>query len=90
MRPLLVLVIAMGVLIVAGVATVAVTILHRMGSPPLAVAATAVLNEPAGTRIGGISAVGDRLAIMLQGGGADRVIFVDGHGRVIGRLALAR
>ncbi len=90
MRGLLALVVAMGVLIVVGVATVAVTILHRMGGAPLSVATMAVMNEPAGTHIGGISAVGDRLVVLLQGGGADRVVFVDAHGQVVGRLSLGR
>jgi hypothetical protein len=93
MKALVGLVVAMGVLIVVGVAVVAVTIMHRMGtaggsgSAP-ALAAEATLNEPIGTRIGGISAMNDRLAVLLQGGGADRVVFVDAHGHVVGRLSL--
>jgi hypothetical protein len=91
MKALVALVVAMGVLIVAGVAVVAVTIMHRMGHPANASAATAavsVLAEPAGTHIGGISAMNDRLAVLLQGGGADRVVFVDSQGQVVGRLSL--
>ena len=37
-----------------------------------AVATSVLLEEPAGTRIAAIAAVGDRLAVQLQGGGADR------------------
>jgi hypothetical protein len=89
MRGLLLLVIIMGVLILAGVATVAVTILHRMG--PARVAAGGVLDEPPGTRIVGASAFGDRLAVVLQGGGPDRVVLVDpASGRNLGEVRLAR
>jgi hypothetical protein len=57
------------------------------GGAPLAL----VLDEPAGTRIAGIAAAGDRLAVQLQGGGADRVVLVDPRsGAVVGRIALAR
>jgi hypothetical protein len=50
-----------------------------------------VLDEPAGTRIAGIAAAGDRLAVQLQGGGADRVVLVDPRsGAVTGRITLAR
>src|SRR5271165_3855032 len=89
-RAMLALVIGMGVLMVAGVATGAVTIIHRtMG--PAALTTDLVLDEPVGTHIAGISSAGDRLAVLLQGGGADRVVLVDaGHGRVAGRVLLRR
>ncbi len=86
MRAMLVLVVGMGVLIVAGVAVVAVTIVSRMGGHGTIPAAVA-LAEPAGTHIAGIAAMGDRLAVLLQGGGPDRVVVVDGRGGV--RLAPA-
>jgi hypothetical protein len=71
----------MGVLIVAGVTTIGVTIVHRMSGAPAAVHDVAmhdaVLDEPEGTRIAGVSALADRLALRLVGGGADRVVVVD-------------
>jgi uncharacterized membrane protein len=90
MRWLMVAVVAMGVLIVAGMATIGVVIVRRMSVAP-AVVRDAVLDEPAGTRIAGVSALADRLALRLEGGGADRVVVVDLQtGRVVGRAALAR
>jgi hypothetical protein len=51
----------------------------------------AVLEEPAGTRIAGIAAVQDRLAVQLQGGGVDRVLLLDPRtGAVAGRISLSR
>ena len=86
MRALKVVIVIMGVLIVAGTVVIAVTIANRMGNrapPPLA-----GLGEPAGSRIVGIAAAGERLAVHVTGGGAeDRIVIVDPttH-RVIGRL----
>jgi hypothetical protein len=86
---MLALVVVMGVLIVAGVVTLAVTIMHRLGGP--AASAAVVMDEPAGTHIQSLSAVGDRLALLLQGGGPDRVILVDPRsGLVVGRVGLTR
>jgi hypothetical protein len=89
---MMVLVVAMGVLIVAGVSVIGVTIARRVIAPAAVVAAhDAVLDEPAGTRIAGVSALPDRLALQLTGGGADRVVVVDLRtGAVVGRAALAR
>jgi hypothetical protein len=90
MRGLMVAVVAMGVLIVAGVATIGVVIARRVFVPP-PVAGNAVLDEPAGTRIAGVSALPDRLALRLEGGGPDRVVVVDLRtGLVVGRAGLAR
>jgi hypothetical protein len=95
MRGLMAAVAGMGVLIVAMTVVVAVTLVHRMsargGLAPESVAASLVLDEPAGTRIVSISPAGDRLAVLLQGGGPDRVLLVDAlHDRVVGRLSLGR
>jgi hypothetical protein len=58
------------------------------GSGPIA---SAVLDEPAGTRIVGTSTAPDRLVVQLQGGGPDRVVVLDTKtGRVLGRVGLAR
>lgn len=91
MRGLALAVVVMGVVIVAGTATLGVMIAHRPSPPPPPPARDAVLDEPAGTRIAGISALPDRLAVWLQGGGPDRVVVVDLRtGQVVGRAGLAR
>ena len=92
MRALKILTTVMGVMIVVAVVILGVTILRRMNGPAAgpALATQAVLNEPDGTRIVGIAGMQDRLAVQLQGGGADRVLFLDPRtGQVLGRAALA-
>jgi hypothetical protein len=88
MRALKAAVIVMGVLIVAGTVVVAVTIANRLlgGRPPPS--AISGLGEPEGSRILGIAAAGDRLAVHVTGGGAeDRIVIVDpATHRVLGRL----
>ncbi len=89
MRALMTLVVGMGVLIVAGVVGIAVTVAHRM-SGPTAVSAT-VLEEPAGTRMQSLAVSGDRIGILLAGGGLDRMVMIDARsGHVVGRVGLAR
>jgi hypothetical protein len=89
MRALLALTIVMGVLIVLGTATIAVTVVHRMGTAAPRALAGGVLDEPAGTHIVSASAYGDRLAVVLQGGGPDRVVIIDPvTGHSIGRITL--
>jgi hypothetical protein len=94
MRALKAAVIVMGVLIVAGVGTIVVTIVTRMAGPGAGVGgavAQAVLDEPEGTHIAGVSLATDRVAVQLQGGGADRVVVVDTRaGRVVARIGLAK
>jgi hypothetical protein len=91
MRALLVLTVVMGVLIVAGVGVVAVTIMHRIGGTTPHALAGGILDEPAGTHILSVNAYGDRLAIVLQGGGADRIVLFDPvTGHSFGRISLAR
>jgi hypothetical protein len=90
MRALKALTIVMGVLIVGGTAILGVMVARRLGGGSTA-PVSLVLDEPAGTRIAGIAAAGDRLAVQLQGGGPDRVVLVDPHsGATAGRIALAR
>ena len=80
----------MGVLIVAGTVTL-VTLIARRSASPSAAAASVVLDEPEGTRIGGVSLLPDRLAVQLHGGGPDRIVLLDAQsGLVIGRVGLAR
>ena len=89
MRLLQVLTIGMGVLIVAGVLLLAVLLVGRFSAsrgPAVAVR----LDEPEGTRIVGLAAVRDRLALALSGGGADRVVVLDPVSlHVVGRIELA-
>ena len=94
MRAVKIASIAMGVLIVLGTTVIIVTIIKRATSGPAGLpekAFAAVLDEPAGTGIVGISTVRDRLAVQLHGGGADRVLVIDPvSGVVTGRISLAR
>jgi hypothetical protein len=90
MRMLKVAVVVMGVLIIGGVTLLVVVIAGRV-SAPAGAPVHAVLDEPAGTRIVAISALPDRVALQLQGGGPDRVVVLDlRSGREVGRAALAR
>jgi hypothetical protein len=87
MRALKVLVVVMGVMIVAGVVVLVATIAQRMNPPK--VATPAAFDEPAGTRIAQVSAAGDRVVLLLQGGGPDRVAVLDLRtGQVIARAGL--
>jgi hypothetical protein len=98
MRVLKVLTVVMGVMILAGTGVLVAVIAHRMAAPASNRRAAAggapmslVLNEPAGTRIARIAAVGDRLAVQLQGGGEDRVVLIDSQsGAMVGRITLTR
>jgi Family of unknown function (DUF6476) len=96
MRALKILVIVMAVLIVLGTTGLVVGIARRWSAPVVSVATppvpvSAVLDEPEGTRIAGIVAVRDRLAVQLQGGGVDRVVLIDlATGEVAGRISLGR
>jgi len=81
------LVIGMGVLIVAMMALL-VWGLTRHVAPHASLAANAVLDEPAGTHIGGISPAGGNVAVLLQGGGTDRVVLLGPDGEVVGRVSL--
>ena len=92
MRALKILTIVMAVMIVAAVVVLGVTIMRRMNGPAAGpgFATQAVLDEPTGTRIVGIAGLQDRLAVHLQGGGADLVLFLDPRtGQVLGRATLA-
>jgi len=96
MRALKILVVVMGVLIVAGTATLAVLLIRRAGgdAAPQAPTASALLrqlDEPSGTSIAAIALSPDRLAIHLHGGGPDRVVLIDPrNGATVARIALSR
>jgi hypothetical protein len=88
MRALKILVVVMGVMIIAGVVILGVTVVRRMSPAPLA--ASAPLDEPAGTHIAQVSASGDRVVLLLQGGGPDRLVVLDlRNGAVVSRAGLA-
>jgi hypothetical protein len=88
MRALKILTVVMAVMIVAGVVVLGITISKRMGAPRAT--APAQLDEPVGTQIAQISAAGDRLALLLHGGGPDRVVVLDiRDGLVTARSSLA-
>ena len=82
----------MGALIVTGTLVLVVMIARRAGTPAaVPVTPEAVLDEPAGSHIAGVTLVGDRLVVQLAGGGNDRLVFLDARtGAVVGRVALAR
>ena len=84
------LVIGLGIIIIAMVLTIAVTLANRMGTHQTAAdaATAAVLNEPPGTHMVSLAAAGDRLAVLLQGGGPDRLVFLAPDGHITGRVML--
>lgn len=88
MRALKISIGIMTTLIVVGLVVLVMTITQRLSvSRPTA---PSVLDEPAGTHITQISAAGDRLTLLLQGGGPDRVIVLDlRQGQVMLRTGLA-
>jgi hypothetical protein len=89
-RMLQVAVVGMGVLIVVGVVVLGVALMQRVSGLASPIASV-LLDEPAGTRIAGVSMAPDRLGVQLQGAGPDRVVVVDlKTGRVLGRVGLAR
>ncbi|MBV8456319.1 MAG: hypothetical protein JO122_06860 [Acetobacteraceae bacterium] len=93
MRGLIALTVGMGLLILIGTAVLVVVIIERATAPAAkpAVAFAVTLDEPAGTRIAGVAAVGGRMVVELQGGGPDRVVMMDpDSGAVMGRVGLSR
>jgi hypothetical protein len=86
-----VLAVVMGILILIGTSVVVVTIVKRSAGSGAVPNVALVLHEPEGTRIGGIAAVSDRLAVLLQGAGPDRIVLIDPRtGAQAGSIALAR
>ncbi len=96
MRWLVAAVVVMGVLILAATGVLVATLVARFHVPGHPVASSPVpaaitLDEPTGTRIVGVSALGDRLVLALHGGGPDRVVVIDpARGRAAFRVGLAR
>jgi hypothetical protein len=86
MRALIALTIFMGVLIIAGLGVIVVTILHRMSNPAPVVAVTAPsatlghasIAAPKGTHLAATLAVGAHLVLHFAGeGGKDTLITLD-------------
>ena len=89
MRALIALTIFMGVLIIAGLGVIVVTIIHRMSNPAPVVAVTAPAAQPAtlghasiaapkGTHLAATLAVGAHLVLHFAGeGGKDTLITLD-------------
>ena len=88
LRALKVAVVVMGVLIVAGTATLLTLIVRRVA--PSAIAARPLrLDEPSGTGIASATLSGDRVVVSLRGGGPDRIVVLDlASGRVLARIGL--
>jgi hypothetical protein len=88
MRWLLAAVVVMGVLILGGTAVLIAMVVG--GAHGTAAPAAVTLDEPAGTRIVGVTGLQNRLAVQLSGGGPDRVAVVDlPSGRTTLRIGLA-
>ncbi|GAB0116565.1 hypothetical protein [Acidisoma sp. 7E03] len=61
------------------------------GEPQTITLTTQMLNQPAGSHISSIATAGDRLAVLVNGGGPDRILFVDpATGAVTGQLMLGK
>ncbi len=80
-------VIFMGVLIVAMMALLLVGLTRRPPAPaPLT--ANIVLDEPQGTHIASLTQAGPAWAVLLQGGGPDRIVVLAPDGHVQARVSL--
>ncbi len=91
MRLVKLLAVVMGVMIVLGSTVVVVTIIKRASSGSPVAHVAVVLDQPAGTTIGGIAALSDRLAVLLHGAGPDRIVLIDPRtGKPAGTIGLAR
>jgi len=90
MRLLKFLVIAMGVLIVAGTVTLVVLLVQRAGGGRGAAPLPAMsLDLPAGSRILGIAGAGDHLGVHVQRPDGERILLLDPRtGRVVGQVLL--
>jgi hypothetical protein len=103
-RPLLIAVIVMGVLVVLGTSVVIVKVVkdiiggssHATAdsagvSPDTIMLTTNMLSQPLGSHIVTITGLGERLGVLINGGGPDRILFVDpATGHVTGQLMLGK
>ncbi|HTI01245.1 MAG TPA: hypothetical protein VL752_09910 [Acidisoma sp.] len=106
-RPLLIAVIVMGVLVIAATSVVIVKLVQDIagggrhapsmastivpGAPEKITLTTRMLNQPESSHIVSIATAGDRLAVLINGGGPDRILFVEpATGAVTGQLMLGK
>ena len=106
-RPLLIAVIVMGVLVIAATSVVIVKLVQDIagggrhasstassivpGEPQKITLTTQMLDQPGGSHIVSIATAGGRLAVLINGGGPDRILFVDPvTGAVTGQLMLGK
>lgn len=104
-RPLLMVVIGLGALVVLATTVVIVKVVKDIisghphstqtvssGMQPDTIALTTnMLSQPEGSHIVTITGIGDRLSVLINGGGPDRILFVDpATGRVTGQLMLGK
>ena len=93
LRVLKIVVVAMGVLIIAGTTALVVLIGRGLGGAGgFRTERAASLEQPAGSRIVAMTRVANGLALALHGGGeADRILVIDpATGTVLMRIAVAR
>ena len=87
MQALKFLVVAMGVLIVAGTVALVVLIVQRAGAREAARMPPVALDLPAGARMVGLAGAGDRFAVLVQGPAGERLLLLDARtGRVVGEV----
>lgn len=88
MAALKVLVVAMGVLIVAGTATLAYLLVKKAGAPVASLPPTLTL--PEGAKVGAMASVGNQLVLQLSGPGDEqRLLVVDPKSwQVVGTIKL--
>lgn len=88
MRALKFLVVAMGVLIVAGTVTLVVLLVQRSGGGRGGNALPAMsLDLPAGSRILSIAGAGDHFAVHVQRPDGERILLLDSRtGRIMGEV----
>jgi hypothetical protein len=93
MRALKAITIIMAVMIVVGTVTLAFLIVRRVSavSPAPGREVAVGLDEPAGSAIAAIASAGPgEVALLLHGGGPDRVVVIDlASGRVRGRVSVS-
>ncbi len=105
MRAVKIAVVVMGVLIVLATAALIAAVIRRNNAPPPPLAAALpipvpglapsppaalTLDEPAGTHVGSMLRLQQGMALLLQGGGPDRVVILDATGHPTARIALTR
>lgn len=87
MQALKFLVVAMGVLIVAGTVALVVLLVQRASGRGVADVPPVALDLPADARIVSLAGAGDRFAVLVDGPGGTRVLLLDARsGRRVGEV----